>query len=243
MTLGNIIRQGISFGKKEFLLSLIVFAYLAVSYSVLSAGLSAEMVLLLQIVFVLIENYVTVAVYYGIKQYLWEGQFDVKGMFAGAKHFFARTLYYKLLAGAAALFIAAFCLSMIEVVKDSSAAAAGFITGFTILWISFPVYLLLLTFFAPLIIISEESLLLPSVRKSIMFVRANLADVVKLCLLAAPLWFFAIFLMKVYNEKDLLLLPVIFYFIAVLEIVTVKLFFLFYKARTGEVKAKGSHPF
>ncbi|MBN1444816.1 MAG: hypothetical protein JW957_01750 [Candidatus Omnitrophica bacterium] len=232
MTLGRIIRQGISFGKKEFLLSIIVFAYLAVSYSVLSAGLSEGMLFLLQVFFILIENYVTVAVYYGIKQYLWEGAFDVKGMFAGAKHFFARTLYYKLLAGAAALFIAAFCLSMIEVVKDSSAAAAGLITGFTVIWISFPVYLVLLTFFAPLIIIAEDNLLLPSVRKSIVFVRTNFADVVKLCLLAAPLWFFAIFLMRVYNKKDLFLLPVIFYFIAVLEILTVKLFFLFYKART-----------
>jgi len=145
--------------------------------------------------------------------------------------FFARTLYYKLLAGAAALFIAAFCFSMIEVVKDSSVAAAGFITGFTVIWISFPVYLLLLTFFAPLIIIAEDSLLLPSVRKSMIFIRANLADVVKLCLLAAPLWFFAFFSIKVYNNEDFLLLPVIFYFIAALEIVTVKLFFLFYKSK------------
>jgi len=63
------------------------------------------------------------------------------------------------------------------------------------------------------------------------FIRANLADVVKLCLLAAPLWFFAFFSIKVYNNEDFLLLPVIFYFIAALEIVTVKLFFLFYKSK------------
>jgi len=90
MTLGNIIRQGISFGKKEFLFSLVVFAYLAVSHSVLSSGLSEEIVFLLQIIFILVENYVTVAVYYGIKQYLWEGKFDLKGMFADAKHFFCK---------------------------------------------------------------------------------------------------------------------------------------------------------
>jgi len=197
MTTSDIIKQGVVFRQKEFLLSLCVFAYMLVSFSVLSLTLSDGYMLLLQMFFILIENYITVAVYYGIKQYLFEGEFDIPGMFVKAKHFFSRVLSYKLFAGLVALLLFAFCLSMIDVVKDSSVAAAGFITGFTVLWISFPVYLLMLTLFAPLIIIVEDAFLFPSVRKSVIFIRVNLPEMVKLVLVTAPLWIFALFLMRV----------------------------------------------
>ncbi len=180
----------------------------------------------------LLENYVTIAVYYGIKRYLFEGGFTFKEMFLKAGHFFFRVLAYKLIAGFFALLLFAFCLSMIELVKNSSAFAAGFITVFTILWISFPVYILLLTVLAPLIVIVDDSFLFPSIRTSMVFLRKNLSETVKLFLITAPFWILAIFLMKVYNEKAAFLWTAfIFYFIAVLEIITVKIILLFYKAR------------
>jgi len=229
-----VIKEGVVFRRREFLLSLFVLVYLAVSYIMLSLQLSQGYMLVLQLFFIILENYITVAVYYGIKQSLFDGKLDMKDMFAKGGYFFGRTLYYKLLVTAAGLFIAAFCLSMIEIVKDSSLAAAGFITGFTVLWISFPIYLIMLTLFTPLVIIVEDSPLLPAVRKSMAFARGNLADIVRLGLLVIPLWFFALFLMKVYNKKDFFVLSAIFCFFAVLEIVTIRLFMLFYKARRIE---------
>jgi fumarate reductase subunit D len=126
----------------------------------------------------------------------------------------------------------AFCLSMVDLVKDSSVFTAGFITSFTILWISVPVYLLLLTFLTPLVIIVEDTFLFASVRKSVSFIRENLSETVKLVLIIAPLWAFAFFLIRVYNDRDLFLLTVFFlYLIAVLEVSTVKVFLLFYTGR------------
>jgi len=235
MTTVDIIKKGVIFRQKEFLLSLCVFAYLLVSFSILSLKLSEGYLLLLQVFFLLFENYVTVAVYYGIKEYIFEGKFNIPGMFMKAGYFFFRVLSYKLFAGFFALLLAAFCMSMIELVKSSSLAAAGFVTGFTILWIAFPVYLLLLTFFAPLIIITEDSLVFSSVRASVAFMRGNLAEAVKLVLVTAPFWAFALFLTRVYNGKGLYLLTgTVFYLIAVLEIITIRIFLLFYKARRKE---------
>jgi hypothetical protein len=230
--LSHIIRQGVYFRQKEFFFSLFVFIYLLFSLYIFSLKLSEGHRFAVQVLFILLENYVTIAVYYGIKQYLFEGIFNLPNMFAKARCFFLRVLAYKMLAGFFALLLFAFCLSMLDLVKDSSIFAAGFITSFTILWISVPVYLLLLTFLTPLIIIVEDTFLFASLRKSITFIRENLSGTVKLVLAVTPLWVFAFFLMRMYNDIDLFLLTVIFsYIIAVLEIITVKIFLLFYKAR------------
>ncbi len=232
MTTADIIKKGVIFRQKEFLLSLVVFAYLMFSLSILLLKFSERALLLLQFFFLLFENYITVAVYYGIKEYIFEGKFNLSEIFVKAGHFFFRVLSYKLFAGFFALLLVSFCISMIELVKSSSLAAAGFITGFTILWIAFPVYLLLLTFMAPLIIIAEDALLFVSVKTSLVFIRENLAEIAKLVLFAAPFWAFALFLTKVYNDRGLFLLAgTVFYFIAVLEIVTIKIFLLFYRER------------
>ncbi|MCM8760243.1 MAG: hypothetical protein NC832_00765, partial [Candidatus Omnitrophica bacterium] len=120
---------------------------------------------------------------------------------------------------------------MIELVKDSSPVTAGLITGFTILWLSFPVYLFLLTVLTPLVIIADGVPLLKAVRISMRFIRGHLGDTGKLILLLLPLWAFTIYLLKLYNAKSHFLQMVIFYLVSLLEIVTVKVFLLFYRER------------
>lgn len=232
-TLSQIIKQGIVFKQKEFLLSLCVYAYLLVSFSVLSLNLSETYFFLLQVFFLLFENYITIGVYYGIKQDVYKENFNLSEIFVRPVHFFFRVITYKLFAGFFALLMIAFGMSMFELVKGSSPTALKFITGFTILWLAFPVYLLLLTFFAPLIIITEDTSLFPSIRASVVFMRKNLFEIVKIVLLAAPFWAFAFFLIRVYNEKKglFLLNGLVFYFIAALEVITIKVFMLFYQAR------------
>jgi hypothetical protein len=228
----DIVKKGVTFKQRDFLVSLIIFTYLLFSLYIFSLKLPEGYMFAVQVFYVLLENYVTIAVYYGIKQYLYEGVFDLPGMFVKARHFFLRVLSYKMLAGFFALLLFAFCLSMVDLVKDSSVFTAGFITSFTILWISVPVYLLLLTFLTPLVIIVEDTFLFASVRKSVSFIRENLSETVKLVLIIAPLWAFAFFLIRVYNDRDLFLLTVFFlYLIAVLEVSTVKVFLLFYTGR------------
>lgn len=225
----HIIKDGFSLKKGEFILSLIVFSYLVLSFSVLSFYTSSGYLPYIQFFFLLLENYITVSVYYGIKQLLWEGILDIPGIFIKGRALFFRVFGYKILAGIFIILVAAFCLSMVELVKNSSLITTGLITAFTIIWLSFPVYLFFLTVYAPLIIISDDISLLPAIRKSMIFIKSNLKDIVKLVLLFLPLWFFVIFLLKLYNEKDPFLQTGIFYCVSVLEIITVKVFLLFYR--------------
>ncbi|MCM8820351.1 MAG: hypothetical protein NC932_00140 [Candidatus Omnitrophica bacterium] len=122
-------------------------------------------------------------------------------------------------------------IKMVELVKNSSIITAGFITAFTILWLTFPVYLFLLTLLAPLVIIADDVPLFKAVRMSMGFIRGQLLDTGKLILLLLPLWAFVIYLLKLYNEKVPFLQMVIFYLFSLLEIITVKVFLLFYRKR------------
>ncbi|HOL22322.1 MAG TPA: hypothetical protein PLQ41_05670 [bacterium] len=225
----QIIRDGFLLKKNEFFLSLIVFSYLVISFSVLSLYASSEYLLYIQLFFLLLENYVTVSVYYGIRQSLWEGDVDIPGIFINGRDLFFRVLGYKLLAGFFVVFVAAFCLSMVELVKEAPLITTGFITAFTVLWLAFPVYLFLLTFFTPLIIIVDDAPLLKAVKTSMTFIRRHLADIVKLVLLFLPLWAFVILFLKLYNEKSPFLQLCIFCLISLLEVITVKMFLLFYR--------------
>ncbi|MCM8777372.1 MAG: hypothetical protein NC905_03830 [Candidatus Omnitrophica bacterium] len=227
----QIIKEGFSLKGKEFLLSVIVFFYLILSFSVLSFYNSSNYLPYIQLFFLLLENYITVSVYYGIRQSLWEGIFDISAIFIKGRQLFFRALGYKLLAGAFIILVFAFCLSMVELVKDSSLITVGFITGFTILWLVFPVYLFLLTVLTPLVIIADDVPLFKGVRISMGFIRGHLADTGKLILLLLPLWAFVIYLLKLYNEKVPFLQIFIFYLVSLLEIITVKVFLLFYRDR------------
>jgi len=225
----QIIRDGFLLKKNEFFLSLIVFSYLVISFSVLSLYASSEYLLYIQLFFLLLENYVTVSVYYGIRQSLWEGDVDIPGIFINGRDLFFRVLGYKLLAGFFVVFVAAFCLSMVELVKEAPLITTTIITVFTVLWLSFPLYLLLLTVLTPLVIIADDVPLAKAIRTSVVFIRGHLADTVKIVLLLLPLWAFVILLLKLYNEKNPFLQTGIFYLIALLEIITIKIFLLFYR--------------
>ena len=229
----KLIKDGFSLTKGEFLLSLIVFAYLITSVSILQYPFASTYLLYIQAFFFLLENYITVCVYYGIKSSIWGEEIDVPVIFIKGMKFFGRVLAYKLLAGLFVIFVAAFCMSMVELVKDTAPITAWSITAFTILWLSFPVYVFLLTTFTPLVIITDDIPLFPAIRKSVAFVKGNLLDIEKLVLLFLPLWLVVIFSLKLYNEKGFFLQFVILYLISVLEVITVKVFLLFYRREVG----------
>ncbi|MDD3725704.1 MAG: hypothetical protein PHI44_00690 [Candidatus Ratteibacteria bacterium] len=225
----QIIKKGVLLNRREFCLSLIVFVYLVFSFSVMSHYSNVVFLPYLQFVFFLLENYLTVSVYYGIRQSIGTEQFKLHDVFTGGNRFFGRVLWYKVLSLIFILVVAAFCLSMIELVKDAPLITTGLITAFTVIWLSFPVYLFLLTVYAPLIIVSDDVPLFTAIKTSMLFIRNNLGNVVKLLTIFLPLWCFAILLLKLYNGKGLVFQFCIFYIVSLLEIITVKVFLFFYR--------------
>jgi len=223
------LKKGMIFKKNELILSLGVFLYLAVSHVSLSATvLGGNAFLLLYFFFLLAENYVTTAVYCGMKDSIIKGRFSPVGILRKGKYFFARILLYKALAGLAVLLCMGFALGMIEMVNTSSPFKAGTVMAITVVWLAFPAYILALTLFTPVLIIFEDFPVMPAVKESILFTRRTLPQVLLLSLLFLPPWIFAFFLLRVYNDTGFLLLAAILYFVALLEIITVKAFMVFY---------------
>ncbi|MCX8083205.1 MAG: hypothetical protein N3D17_07465 [bacterium] len=235
----DIIKNGFMLKKKEIYLSFIIFVYLVLSSSIIpqpdSNPVSRKSIFISEVFLLLflLENYLTVSIYYGINQFLQGCYPTLSEIFRKGWRFFSRVLWYKVLAFFFLLIVSSFCLSMIELVKESSLLTAGLITTFTILWISFPVYLLLLTLYTPFIIVSDDIPLFTAMKTSMVFIRNNLKDIVLLLFIFFLLWGFAIFFLKLYNEKSFVLQGCVLYFLSLLEIITIKVFLVFYK---GEVK-------
>jgi len=224
----EILRDGFTLKKEEFLLSIVVFLYLVFSLSILSYT-PKNYLFPIQSFLLIFENYITVCVYYGIKRSVWEEKLKVTGIFRDGSRFFLRVLWYKILAGIFIIFVVAFCFSMVELVKETSPLTTGIITAFTVLWLSFPVYLFLHTVFTPLIIITDDISLTKALRSSMVFVRRNLLDIMKLTLIFLPFWLFVFFFLRVYNNKGIFWHIVVFCLVSMLEVITVKTFLIFYR--------------
>ena len=227
----NVIREGVAFGKHEVILSVVVFAYLVISYSVLSSlkVLNETYLMLLQVFFILVENYITVCVYLGLKKSLWRDTFSPGRLFMEGNHFFGRVLLYKAAVGFLTLLILGFAHGMIEFLQNVSVVKTVFMMGVTIIWLAFPVFILILSLFTPLIIIVEDIPLVSAVRKSVYFFKKFLSQILLLVVVLLPLWIFAFFLLMVYNEITEMLKWGMFYFLALLEIATIRIFLVFYR--------------
>ncbi len=144
------LKKGFIPGKSGAFLCAVVFLHLFITYSIFSAGAVGENVLLfVQAAFVIVENYITVAVYCGIKDSLDGKKFRPGGIFAEARLFFLKVLLYKALAGLFALVMLGFAYGIIELVKTASLFYAGTVIILTLAWLAFPAYLLGLTFLSP----------------------------------------------------------------------------------------------
>ncbi|NLG12247.1 MAG: hypothetical protein GX554_04390 [Elusimicrobia bacterium] len=225
----NIIKNGILLNKREFSLSFIVFFYLIISFAVISRYVGSDLLPLVQLFFLFAENYITVSVYYGVRESLWEDALNIPEMFKKGRTFFFRVLAYKVLAGLFIVIVSAFCLSMLELVKETSLASAYLFIAFTVIWLSVPIYLFFLTAFTPLIIVAEDISFVKALKTSVLFLRERIAGIIQLLLLFLPIWFLVFFLLKGYNESNPILHIIVFYLVSILEVITVKTFLLFYK--------------
>lgn len=210
--------------KEEWYLFSIIFIWLFLS-SIYLDGILKKRLIFEALPYIIFENYLTVCVYYGLKQTVWKGKIE-NNIFVQSLHFFLRILGYRLLFS----FISGFLL-MIPValsVNANSVKAVNLIFFLSILWISVPVYYLVLTLYSPLIIIVEDIPLIESVIKSYNFIKKYLKELLILSIFLGSMWGFAIFLNKVYNYPIKFLN---FALLSYLEIFTVKCYFNFDKLK------------
>lgn len=226
--LQNLIKEGFMLGKNELILSFFVMIYLVIFRFVLSLPIKEEYIFFLQMVFILAENYVTISVYHNLKDNLLGNTVDLGKSFKRGAHFFGRILFYKALAGIFALLILGFAYSMIGYFKNSTSTLSFVAMLATIIWLLFPVYLLILTLLAPLIIVIEDVPLIESIIKSSRFLKKKFFKAVILFLAVLPLWLVVFFLLKLYNDISFIFQLFLLSLVSLLEIITIKIWILFY---------------
>ena len=216
------------FKKEEWYLFLLVFFWFSFSSFFLNEILKTRLPLefLLYIIF---ENYLTVCIYYGLKQSIWDGKIE-RNIFLYSLHFFFRIFGYRVFF--AFLFGLLLMIPIGLSANIQSLKIINLIFLLSILWISLPTYYLLLTLYSPLIILINDVSFFESIKKSYNFMKKNLGEIFSLSIFLSIMWGFVIFLDKIYN------FPVRFLEIflrailtSYLEIFTVKVFLNFYKLK------------
>jgi len=226
--LKSIFKETFNIKTNEIYLSLIVFLYIVISNLLSGINLKVlSIVFLIQTFLLLLENYITISVYSGIKKIIKNQIIISKDIFIDGLYFFLRVLLYKIFVCISFALLFAIAFGIIEVIKKIPVVNAAILTIITLLWLSIPVYYILLTFFAPFVIILEDRPVLDSMKISFNFVKENLDAFVIITFLFGILWGICILFFKKYNNlKGIEIL--FFYIFGLLEILTIKTFMILY---------------
>jgi len=226
------LKNAVYIEKKEIYFSLVVFSYVLISDFISKINFLKNYTLIfsIQIILLLVENYLTICIYSGIKKIIKKEEFKVKDILNDGGYFFGRILFYKIFVAFAAGILIGIAFGIIDILKLTPLFITILIFTLTLLWLSIPFYFILLTFFSPLIIICKDANFSHSVKMSYYFLKENLKEISGITLIIGVFWFFCIFFLKVYN--NLVGIKVLFfYLVSLLEILTIKVFMFFYIKR------------
>jgi len=226
------LKNAVYIEKKEIYFSLIVFFYVLISdfLSKINFSKNYTLISLIQIILLLVENYLTICIYSGIKKIIKKEKFKAKDILNDGGYFFGRILFYKIFVAFSAGILIGIAFGIIDILKSTPLFITTSIFTFTLLWLSVPFYFILLTFFSPLIIIYKDANFSHSIKMSYYFIRENLKEIAGITLIIGVFWFFCIFFLKVYNNFVGIRI-LFFYLVSLLEILTIKIFMFFYIKR------------
>jgi hypothetical protein len=230
-----LLKNSLRFKTREILLSVIVLFWLYFTDKLFKSGfVNPGSILFLQFFVLIAENYITTSVYCGVKESVSGKTVVFKDIFRQGLYFFIRIFLYKLLFALAAGIIIIFTYGFIDTAKTMPVTQANFLAVLLISWLAVPVYFLLLTLFAPLVIIIEDCGVVQAIKKSIVFISDNLPDLWRIIFCIVLLWLFAFYSVKLYNMKNLFFLILNLCFVALLEIFTIKVLMSYYNVKEGE---------
>lgn len=184
----------------------------------------------LLLVLMLIENYLTSAVYGSLNDMVSSVNFEWKKFFHYGSHFFGRFLIVKIFL--VLLLILIFLLGSVLVasLKYIPLPFQNILYVIFVLWLAFPLFLFCLLLFAPLIIFLEDCSALNSMKKSFNFLRVHIGPVIIISFLFGLIIFFVNFSFKGYNFNTWWWLFLKAAILGFGEIGFIKTYFYFYKS-------------
>lgn len=178
------------------------------------------------------EIYLTVSVYTGIKKSVFNELFNFSDIFKDGLKYFFPILLYNLLIGVSGGIVYLIITNLINSIKTFNFYSI-FLFVLIISWASVPFFFLLLTIYAPFIIMIDDVPVFTGINKSVNFLRGNLPNLISLFSPFLIFWFLFFTFYPKY-DKIIPLKIVLLFLSSFLEILTIKLVFLVYKGENNE---------
>ncbi|MCM8758575.1 MAG: hypothetical protein NC906_02220 [Candidatus Omnitrophica bacterium] len=145
----------------------------------------------------MLENFLTCGVYGSLKKILLGMNLTVKLFFSNGAKFFLRFLIIKCIFIFFVIVFAGLLMLAVKATSGISLFAAASIILLWLAWLAFPAYYFLLSLFAPIVLFSENTGIIQSLKKAIFFCRKKLDKI----LVIAFFYFAAIAVLVYLPEK------------------------------------------
>ncbi|MCM8764971.1 MAG: hypothetical protein NC830_06410 [Candidatus Omnitrophica bacterium] len=172
-----------------------LFLIKSFEYASKKANEQALMVCLLAIL--MIENFLTCGVYGALKKIISGIKFTHEIFISSAIKFFIRFLLIKMLFIIFVIFFAGLLLIVVEAAGKLSLPAATSIVLLWLVWLAIPAYYFVLSLFAPVVLFSQDTGIIQSIKTGIIFTRKFLNEIT----IIAFFYFFSVGLLVYLPEK------------------------------------------
>ncbi len=180
----------------------------------------------------LFEIYLTVCVYSGIKKSVFNEYFNFSEIFKDGFYYLPSILFYYIFIGFSIAIIYLIITLLINSIKTHT-IFSFFLFFLIISWASFPIFFLILTLYAPFIIIVKNETIFDGMKESLKFVKRNFSDLICLFFPFLILWYIFVVIFQKY-DKIIPLKTFLILLVSLNEILTVKLVFLTIKGVKNE---------
>jgi len=229
--LTSILKNGFSFNRDRMKLFLVVFCSTIVLMQVIEYIFKEQQNQLLWLMVVLfIENFLTCGVYGSLKNILLEKTLTAKMFLINGLKFFTRFLLIKLLFVVFIGFITGLLMLVAQATGKFSIPVTAGIVLLWIVWLAFPSYYFVLSLFAPIIMFSQDSSVLESIKASIFFSKKALEQIIVIAFLYfCSVLVFVYLPEKMYNLSSVAWLVLKGIFVSIFEIGFINSFLLLYE--------------
>ena len=230
--LTGILKSGFSFNRDRIKLFLVVFCstlFLMQAIEYIFKKDAQNQLLWLMIIF-LVENFLTCGVYGSLKNVLDGTTLTVRTFLMNCLRFFTRFLLIKLLFVIFIALITGLLMLVAQATGRLSIPAAAGIVLLWLVWLAFPSYYFVLSLFSPIVMFSQDSPILESIKTSIFFSKKVLDKIIIISFLYFCSVLFLVYLPeKMYNLSSSVWLVLKGIFVSVLEIGFINSFLLLYE--------------
>jgi len=186
--------------------------------------------LLWLMVVLFIENFLTCGVYGSLKNILLEKTLTAKMFLINGLKFFTRFLLIKLLFVVFIGFITGLLMLVAQATGKFSIPMTAGIVLLWIVWLAFPSYYFVLSLFAPIVMFSQDSSVLESIKASIFFSKKALEQIIVIAFLYfCSVLVFVYLPEKMYNLSSVAWLVLKGIFVSIFEIGFINSFLLLYE--------------